>query len=328
MKIIDQGVNAILSLEDQLHESHSDKDFGSDPKAIFAANFSASLNGAGANRTMSRSRSMATSAKTRSLTRSMLTPRHSTLPPASRRYGAGQGTLLAAVLYGPHAVRDPAPSHPRWIPYDGRSLPHYHQRRQARRFVGRGRFPFQHHQLYRHRQRRVQGMRGSAVPIGFRVEQGCWPLPNRVDEALENLLTQETSAAFDVFIREPHRPEHRDRFDSIQYWYWKHWKFFRSEVKTSIIQDIVVFLSLFETDPDVRRVSSMSPSMATPGSYELRYRGGCGWSIQGQRAAVQHHGEQLRADRHPSEQRQRQPTGDLWHRDPVRKRSSVEIVDR
>ena len=49
-------------------------------------------------------------------------------------------------------------------------------------------------------------------------------------------------------------PEHRDRFDSIQYWYWEHWKFFRSEVKTSIIQGIVVFLSLFETDPDVRRV--------------------------------------------------------------------------
>jgi hypothetical protein len=73
-------------------------------------------------------------------------------------------------------------------------------------------------------------------------------------EALEKLLTQETSAAFDVFTRKPNRPEQRDRFDSIQYWYWEHWKFFRSEVKTSIIQGIVVFLSLFETDPDVRRV--------------------------------------------------------------------------
>ena len=73
-------------------------------------------------------------------------------------------------------------------------------------------------------------------------------------KALENLLTQETCAAFDVFTRKPYPPEHRDRFDSIQYWYWEHWKFFRSEVKTSIIQGIVVFLSLFETDPDVRRV--------------------------------------------------------------------------
>ena len=73
-------------------------------------------------------------------------------------------------------------------------------------------------------------------------------------KALENLLTQETSAAFDVFTRKQYPPEQRDRFDSIQYWYWEHWKFFRSEVKTSIIQGIVVFLSLFETDPDVRRV--------------------------------------------------------------------------
>ena len=73
-------------------------------------------------------------------------------------------------------------------------------------------------------------------------------------EALENLLTLETSAVFDVFTRKPYPPEHRDRFESIQYWYWEHWKFFRSEVKTSIIQGIVVFLSLFETDPDVRRV--------------------------------------------------------------------------
>jgi hypothetical protein len=74
-------------------------------------------------------------------------------------------------------------------------------------------------------------------------------------EELENLLTQETSAAFDVFTKKlHHRPDQRDRFDSIQYWYWEHWKFFRSEVKTSIIQGIVVFLSLFETDPDVRRV--------------------------------------------------------------------------
>ncbi|MGC2161512.1 MAG: TraM recognition domain-containing protein [Silvibacterium sp.] len=73
-------------------------------------------------------------------------------------------------------------------------------------------------------------------------------------ETLENSLIRETSAAFDVFTRKPYRPEQRDRFDSIQYWYWEHWKFFRSEVKTSIIQGIVVFLSLFETDPDVRRV--------------------------------------------------------------------------
>jgi hypothetical protein len=46
----------------------------------------------------------------------------------------------------------------------------------------------------------------------------------------------------------------RLRWESVRYWYWEHWKFFRSEVKTSIVQGIAVFLSLFETDPDVRRV--------------------------------------------------------------------------
>ena len=49
------------------------------------------------------------------------------------------------------------------------------------------------------------------------------------------------------------KPSLRNRA-GIQYWYWEHWKFFRSEVKTSIVQGIVVFLSLFETDPQVGRV--------------------------------------------------------------------------
>jgi hypothetical protein len=92
------------------------------------------------------------------------------------------------------------------------------------------------------------------APLGFEWNKDAGLYLIAWTEALENLLTQETSAAFDVFTRKPYRPEQRDRFDSIQYWYWEHWKFFRSEVKTSIIQGIVVFLSLFETDPDVRRV--------------------------------------------------------------------------
>ncbi|MGD0445538.1 MAG: TraM recognition domain-containing protein [Edaphobacter sp.] len=91
-------------------------------------------------------------------------------------------------------------------------------------------------------------------PLGFKWNEvaNLYLIARR--EELENLLTHETSATFDVFTRKPYRPDQRDRFDSIQYWYWEHWKFFRSEVKTSIIQGIVVFLSLFETDPDVRRV--------------------------------------------------------------------------
>ncbi|WP_353069857.1 TraM recognition domain-containing protein [Tunturibacter empetritectus] len=73
-------------------------------------------------------------------------------------------------------------------------------------------------------------------------------------EALEQLLIQHTSAEFAVYTRRPYQAEQRDLFESVQYWYWEHWKFFRSEVKTSIVQGIVVFLSLFETDAKVRRV--------------------------------------------------------------------------
>jgi hypothetical protein len=91
-------------------------------------------------------------------------------------------------------------------------------------------------------------------PLGFEWNKDACLYLIAWTEELEKLLTQETSAAFDVFTRKPYRPEQYGRFDSIQYWYWEHWKFFRSEVKTSIIQGIAVFLSLFETDPDVRRV--------------------------------------------------------------------------
>ena len=95
---------------------------------------------------------------------------------------------------------------------------------------------------------------GLLSPLGFEWNRDAELHLIAWTKALENLLTQETSAVFAVFTRKSYPPEQRDRFDSIQYWYWEHWKFFRSEVKTSIIQGIVVFLSLFETDPDVRRV--------------------------------------------------------------------------
>jgi hypothetical protein len=91
-------------------------------------------------------------------------------------------------------------------------------------------------------------------PLGFEWNRDVGLYLIAWTAALENLLTQQTSAEFEVFTRRQQRPEERDRFDSVQYWYWEHWKFFRSEVKTSIVQGIAVFLSLFETDPDVRRV--------------------------------------------------------------------------
>ena len=90
-------------------------------------------------------------------------------------------------------------------------------------------------------------------PLGFEWREDAGLYVAVWTKQLEQLLLQQTSAEFGVYTRKPYEPEQRDRLDSVQYWYWEHWKFFRSEVKTSIVQGIVVFLSLFETDPQVRR---------------------------------------------------------------------------
>ena len=92
------------------------------------------------------------------------------------------------------------------------------------------------------------------APLGFSWNARASLYLAEWTETLEAALAGQTSAEFFVFTRKPSDPVARERFLSVQYWYWEHWKFFRSEVKTSIIQGIAVFLSLFETDPDVRRV--------------------------------------------------------------------------
>ncbi len=92
------------------------------------------------------------------------------------------------------------------------------------------------------------------APLGFKWNPKANLYIAAWDEQLEAALTRQTSIEFLVFTRKPSDPAARERFRSVQYWYWEHWKFFRSEVKTSIVQGIAVFLSLFETDPDVRRV--------------------------------------------------------------------------
>jgi hypothetical protein len=94
----------------------------------------------------------------------------------------------------------------------------------------------------------------SLQAFGFQRSNGPDGYIARWSEELEVVLTRETGATTTLYIRQSGDAAARDRFQSVQYWYWEHWKFFRSEVKTSIIQGIAVFLSLFETDPDVRRV--------------------------------------------------------------------------
>jgi hypothetical protein len=90
--------------------------------------------------------------------------------------------------------------------------------------------------------------------FGFEQRDGSDQYIARWCEELEAVLIRETGATASLYIRQSGEPLAESRYRSIEYWYWEHWKFFRSEVKTSIIQGIAVFLSLFETDPEVRRV--------------------------------------------------------------------------
>jgi hypothetical protein len=90
--------------------------------------------------------------------------------------------------------------------------------------------------------------------LGFQRDDDSGLYVARWTEELEQTLAHSIDAEFSVYIRGVADPEMRNRFESVQYWYWEHWKFFRAEVKTSIVQGIAVFLSLFETDPQVRRV--------------------------------------------------------------------------
>jgi hypothetical protein len=84
--------------------------------------------------------------------------------------------------------------------------------------------------------------------VGLNQYLACW------STELESTLMRQTSATASLYRRRIGDASKRMGWESVQYWYWEHWKFFRSEVKTSIIQGIAVFLSLFETDPQVRRV--------------------------------------------------------------------------
>jgi hypothetical protein len=90
--------------------------------------------------------------------------------------------------------------------------------------------------------------------FGFELDRRTNQFVAPWNESLESILVEQTDAEARIYTRKPYDPGQRIRWQSVHYWYWEHWKFFRNEVKTSIIQGIAVFLSLFETDPDVRRV--------------------------------------------------------------------------
>jgi hypothetical protein len=92
------------------------------------------------------------------------------------------------------------------------------------------------------------------APFGFELDRRTNQYVAPWGEVLEQLVAGIEDIETRVYTRKPYDLQQRDQWQSVHYWYWEHWKFFRPEVKTSIVQGIAVFLSLFETDPDVRRV--------------------------------------------------------------------------
>jgi hypothetical protein len=92
------------------------------------------------------------------------------------------------------------------------------------------------------------------APFRFAWSEKLGQYIDKWTEELEAVLIRQTSITASLYRRRLDDPDTRDSWQSVHYWYWEHWKFFRSEVKTSIIQGIAVFLSLFETNAQVRRV--------------------------------------------------------------------------
>ena len=102
-----------------------------------------------------------------------------------------------------------------------------------------------------------EAYRGNAellAPFGFELDHGANQYTAPWSEILEDTIREQTIIEARVYSRKSYDPVEKERWDSVNFWYWEHWKHFRAEVKTSIVQGIAVFLSLFETDPDVRRV--------------------------------------------------------------------------
>ena len=94
----------------------------------------------------------------------------------------------------------------------------------------------------------------SLAACNFAVDSASGQYVAEWSPRLEEVLSERTSIEATIYAPKGATLVQQLQFDSVCYWYWEHWKFFRNEVKTSIIQGIAVFLSLFEADPDVRRV--------------------------------------------------------------------------
>lgn len=92
------------------------------------------------------------------------------------------------------------------------------------------------------------------APFGFTWMKAANQYVARRSEELEALLVQQASVAASLYIRTQGQEDVAASWESVFYWYWEHWKFFREETKTAIVQGVTIFLSLFDTNRTVRRI--------------------------------------------------------------------------
>jgi hypothetical protein len=83
-------------------------------------------------------------------------------------------------------------------------------------------------------------------------ELDVWRAKHTVE--LERVILEETSVEATVYEPKAIDPVKKELFDAVDRWYWEHWKHLRTDIKTSVVQGIAVFLSLFDTDPQVKRI--------------------------------------------------------------------------
>lgn len=88
----------------------------------------------------------------------------------------------------------------------------------------------------------------------FRLDPELNAFRAKLTPELEQLLRDQTNLEATVYQPRATDPVKRELFEAVDRWYWEHWKHLRPDIKTSVVQGIAVFLSLFDTDPLVKKV--------------------------------------------------------------------------
>jgi hypothetical protein len=90
--------------------------------------------------------------------------------------------------------------------------------------------------------------------FGFELDAQLSAFRARHTPELERFLIEQTDLEATVYEPRAMDAAKREMYEAVDRWYWEHWKHLRPDIKTSVVQGIAVFLSLFDTDPQVKRI--------------------------------------------------------------------------